>query len=168
MSHLPSKISKAIPNLYKTGKNAIQNFANGFASVKIKLPHISTTWNRHNLGNLSFSTPSFSLNWYAKGGLPDAGEMFVARERGPEMVGRIGNKNAVANNNQIVDAIRAGVFEAMVNALESFGGDKNQTQKFMSTWKAILKSYLKSFEKKDNSTKNQPGNRYLVRRWADE
>lgn len=42
------------------------------------------------------------------------------------MVGRIGNKNAVANNNQIVDAIRAGVFEAMVNALESFSSDKNQ------------------------------------------
>ena len=53
--------------------------------------------------------------------------MFVARERGPEMVGRIGNKNAVANNNQIVDAIRAGVFEAMVNALESFSSDKNQS-----------------------------------------
>lgn len=42
------------------------------------------------------------------------------------MVGRIGNKNAVANNNQIVDAIRTGVFEAMVNALESFNSDKNQ------------------------------------------
>lgn len=126
LSNLPSKISKAIPNLYKTGKNAIQNFANGFASVKIKLPHISTTWNSHNVGGLSFSTPSFSLNWYAKGGFPDAGEMFVARENGPEMVGRIGNKNAVANNNQIVDAIRAGVFEAMVNALESFSSDKNQ------------------------------------------
>lgn len=126
LSNLPSKISRAIPNLYKTGKNAIQNFANGFASVKIKLPHISTTWNSHNVGGLSFSTPSFSLNWYAKGGFPDAGEMFVAREHGPEMVGRIGNKNAVANNNQIVDAIRAGVFEAMVNALESFGSDKNQ------------------------------------------
>ncbi len=127
LSNLPSKISKAIPNLYKTGKNAIQNFADGFASVRIKLPHISTTWNSHNVGGLSFSTPSFSLNWYAKGGFPDAGEMFVARENGPEMVGRIGNKNAVANNNQIVDAIRAGVFEAMVNALESFSGDKNQS-----------------------------------------
>mgnify|MGYP000523062022 CR=1 FL=1 len=126
LSNLPSKISKAIPNLYKTGKNAIQNFADGFASVRIKLPHISTTWNSHNVGGLSFSTPSFSLNWYAKGGFPDAGEMFVARENGPEMVGRIGNKNAVANNNQIVDAIRAGVFEAMVNALESFNSDKNQ------------------------------------------
>lgn len=126
LSNLPSKISRAIPNLYKTGKNAIQNFANGFASVKIKLPHISTTWNSHKVGGLSFSTPSFSLNWYAKGGFPDAGEMFVARERGPEMVGRIGNKNAVANNNQIVDAIQAGVFKAVVNALESFNGDKNQ------------------------------------------
>lgn len=127
LSNLPSKISKAIPNLYTAGKNAIQNFANGFASVKIKLPHISASWNKYSLGNLNFSVPSFSLDWYAKGGFPEAGEMFVARENGPEMVGRIGNKNAVANNNQIVDAIRAGVFEAMVNALESFSSDKNQS-----------------------------------------
>lgn len=34
-------------------------------------------------------------------------------------------ENAVANNNQIVDGIRAGVYEAMVNALESFSGGEN-------------------------------------------
>ena len=35
-----------------------------------------------------------SHKMYAAGGFPDVGEMFIAREAGPEMVGRIGNKTA--------------------------------------------------------------------------
>lgn len=116
---LPNKISSAIPDLFNTGKNAIQNFASGFGSVHIPLPHVTVSWNKHNVGPMSFSTPSFGLNWYAKGGFPESGEMFMARENGPELVGRMGNKNAVANNNQIIEGIRAGVYEAVVNALES-------------------------------------------------
>ena len=98
---LPNKISNAIPDLFNTGKNAIQNFASGFGSVHIPLPHVSVSWNKHNVGPVSFSTPSFGLSWYAKGGFPENGEMFMARESGPELVGRMGSKNAVANNNQI-------------------------------------------------------------------
>ena len=49
----------------------------------------------------------------------------MARENGPELVGRMGNKSAVANNGQIVDGIRVGVFEGMVNALESFNNNGN-------------------------------------------
>ena len=37
---LPNKISNAIPDLFNTGKNAIQNFASGFGSVHIPLPHV--------------------------------------------------------------------------------------------------------------------------------
>lgn len=122
---LPGKISDAIPNLFDIGKNAIQNFVDGFGSVHIPLPHISTSWNHHSVGPVSFSTPSFSLKWYAKGGFPDTGEMFMARENGPELVGRMGNKNAVANNNQIISGIRAGVYEAVVNALESRSQSQN-------------------------------------------
>ena len=116
---LPNKISNAIPDLFNTGKNAIQNFASGFGSVHIPLPHVSVSWNKHNVGPVSFSTPSFGLSWYAKGGFPESGEMFMARESGPELVGRMGSKNAVANNNQIIEGIRAGVYDAVVNALES-------------------------------------------------
>lgn len=54
---------------------------------------------------------------FAKGGMPDTGEMFIAREKGPEMVGKIGNKTTVANNNQIVTAIKQGVYEAVSNAM---------------------------------------------------
>ena len=81
------------------------------------------------MGPVSFSTPSFGLNWYAKGGFPETGEMFVARENGPEMVGRMGSRNTVANNGQIVEGIKAGVFEAVVDAFEASdagkGGDKD-------------------------------------------
>ena len=46
---------------------------------------------------------------YATGGFPSTGELFVAREAGPEMVGSIGRKTAVANNDQIVEGIAYGV-----------------------------------------------------------
>lgn len=49
---------------------------------------------------------------YATGGFPQTGELFVAREAGPEMVGSIGRKTAVANNDQIVDGIAYGVSNA--------------------------------------------------------
>lgn len=42
---------------------------------------------------------------YATGGFPDQGELFIAREAGAEMVGAIGRKTAVANNDQIVDLL---------------------------------------------------------------
>ena len=44
------------------------------------------------------------------------GEMFIAREAGPELVGQIGNKTAVANNDQIMSGIEAGVYRAMMAA----------------------------------------------------
>ena len=54
-----------------------------------------------------------SIFGFADGGFPDVGQMFFARESGPELVGTIGGSPAVANNDQIVDGIRAGVAEAM-------------------------------------------------------
>lgn len=57
---------------------------------------------------------------YAAGGFPSVGEMFIARESGPEMVGKIGSKTAVANNEQITTAIYNAVKSAM-------GGGKGGT-----------------------------------------
>lgn len=46
---------------------------------------------------------------FANGGFVDEGQLFIAREAGAEMVGSIGNKTAVANNDQIVEGISIGV-----------------------------------------------------------
>ena len=58
--------------------------------------------------SVAFETPAT----FATGGFPTTGQMFIAREAGPEMVGSIGRRTAVANNDQIVEGIRAGVHDA--------------------------------------------------------
>lgn len=60
---------------------------------------------------------SIYLQGLASGGFPDEGQLFVAREAGPELVGTIGNRTAVANNDQIIAGIRQGVFEAVSQAM---------------------------------------------------
>ena len=58
---------------------------------------------------------SISVSGYATGGFPTRGDYFLANENGkPEYVGSIGNRTAVANQNQIVQGISYGV--AMANS----------------------------------------------------
>lgn len=68
-----------------------------------------------------------NLTKYASGGFPDEGELFIAREAGAEMVGSIGRRAAVANNDQIVEAISAGVYQAIRNANGGNGGNNRNT-----------------------------------------
>lgn len=57
---------------------------------------------------------------WASGGFPDTGELFIAREAGPELVGTINGHTAVANNNQIVEGI-ASANEGVISAVYSMG-----------------------------------------------
>lgn len=128
-SNLGYKIQNSIGDLSGYGRNAAQSFANGFRSVYIPTPHLSvSSWDKHYLNaerTSWYNTPNYSVRWYASGGFPNAGELFMARESGPELVGRMGHKNAVANNNQIVDGIKAGVYEAVRDAVFSVGCGTN-------------------------------------------
>ena len=66
----------------------------------------------------------------AKGGFPNEGQLFVAREAGAEMVGNIGRRTAVANNDQIVSAVSDGVYRAVMSAMsnkDGVSGDINIT-----------------------------------------
>jgi hypothetical protein len=55
---------------------------------------------------------------FADGGFPDDGQLFLARESGPEFVGSMGGHTTVANNDQIVEGIREGVESAMAKQNE--------------------------------------------------
>ena len=50
--------------------------------------------------------PKLSFSSYAQGGLPPVGQMFIANERGPELLGQIGGHSFVANQNQMLGIIR--------------------------------------------------------------
>lgn len=74
----------------------------------------------------NFRVPTIKLGRYAEGGFPNYGDVFIANESGAEMVGRIGSKTAVANNEQITEAISRAVYSAFTSAIRSNanGGEK--------------------------------------------
>lgn len=96
----------------------------GFSPISVKMPHFTWTstpadgWIANVLGAIGLPTslPKLNVSWYANGGFPSMGEMFIAREAGPELVGSIGRKTAVANNDQIISGIESGVYRAMMAA----------------------------------------------------
>lgn len=81
-------------------------------------------------GGVVTSGISSVIKFRAAGGFPDIGEVFIARESGPEMVGSINGRPAVMNNNQIVGSVSAGVYEAVSSVFSGMkmgGGDIHLT-----------------------------------------
>jgi hypothetical protein len=62
------------------------------------------------------------------GGFVDRGQMFIAREAGPELVGTIGSRTAVVNNDQIVESVSRGVYQAVVAAMSGQQQDRGVTE----------------------------------------
>ena len=63
-----------------------------------------------------------SIPRLASGGQVDEGQLFIARERGPELVGSMNGRTTVANNEQIVEGIYRGVYAAMKDSNNGNGG----------------------------------------------
>lgn len=120
VSGIPGLIKSGMGNIWDVGRNAIKSFIDGFKSLSIPTPHFETN-GTYSIAGINTPIPKVKVRWYASGGFPDTGEMFVARENGPELVGRMGNRSAVANNGQIIEGIKAGVFEAVMDAFTAAG-----------------------------------------------
>ena len=83
----------------------------------------AVTWS----GRLTTSGTTARISFYKGGGFPNNGEMFIAREAGPELVGSIGGKTSVANNDQIVESVSEGVYAAVLAAMSgSDNGDETR------------------------------------------
>ena len=118
--------------------------------AKLKLPHISwsTTDGYKTSGivkkalealNLPTTIPKLKVAWYQDGGYPTSGDLFFANENGiPEMIGSIGHKTAVANNDQITTSIT----NALVSALNQydFGGGNSPTTIYIGN-KKVFEGY---------------------------
>lgn len=126
--HSPSTVA------YADGVDYVQGLANGITdSVPLLENAIDTLVSSFKtkfslsplISGISGMFSKFSIGAYASGGFPAMGEMFIARERGPELVGRIGNKTAVANNSQITAGIASAVYNAMLAAQENNGGGQS-------------------------------------------
>lgn len=111
-----------------------QAFNNGIAGVKSIWNRFATWLNEHlNFSWESFSiagkeiipagsinlgkVPTFEVAAYKNGGLVPAGQLFQAREAGPELVGKFGSSTGVMNNDQIVRSVSGGVESGTYRAI---------------------------------------------------
>lgn len=96
---------------------------------------------------------------YAVGGLPNMGQMFVAREAGPELVGTLGGHTAVMNNDQIVSSVSYGVAQAVkevIQPLVKMGGGNNRPIQISLDGKVIFDSTRQSAQEYFNRTGKSP------------
>lgn len=82
-----------------------------------------------NLFSNVFKKNGNKVGAYASGGFVSSGDLFMAREAGPEFVGSIGGRTAVANNDQIVEAVSDGVYRAMAPLVSGIG--KSDTRVYL-------------------------------------
>lgn len=117
-STIVDKLKEGIGDIWSKVKDKFENFTTkikNFFSGKSLLNIKVTSEDRDFMGT-TIKVPK--LSYYATGGHPQSGEMFVARENGiPEMVGRMGNRTTVANNDQIVEGVSSGVAAAVYGVM---------------------------------------------------
>lgn len=143
MNSRRGSLDGAVNNIYNAfnnsratqiGRSFGQSIANGInAGIK---SNISSTIK---LSDKSGKTANqFTVKAYAEGGYPRYGDFFVANENGPEMIGKIGNRSAVANNDQIESSLTNALLTALNNY--DFGGSKSPTTIYIGN-KKVYEGY---------------------------
>ena len=147
-----NKIKEVIENI-----KGLFNFS--WKLPDLKIPHMwwstqdATGWAANVLKalNLPAQLPKLNISWYAEGGFPEIGQLFVANESGPELIGNIGSKTAVANQDQITTAIATATYNAIRKALaENKSSDKPQLIQVNVGDKEIYRGYGQYKDEQNN------------------
>lgn len=116
LSGFVANLTKPVDKI-KQAKKELKNFTAVVYRVKSGKGWISINGGARAMGGMYRNGQWSPIQQYAAGGLPDQGQMFIARERGPELVGQIGTGTAVVNNEQIVASVSEGVYRAVMAAM---------------------------------------------------
>lgn len=136
----------------KSADNILSRFMRSIPSFKDMKLNLKTDKKKFRIGDFGFD-----IGLFARGGFPDSGQMFIAREAGPELVGRIGRRTAVANNDQIVQGIASAVRSAMVGVNSpSNGGTTRITVQNVLNGRAIGESVIEYHNGKVKQTGHSP------------
>lgn len=132
MTEIGESIRAPFANIGEEGYNTGFSFTDQISSgmkAGLVVPTITPTWTKYTYGKGGwFNIPDFSVSWntptlFANGGFPNLGDLFMANEKGPELVGKMGRRNAVANNMQITEGIREAVVDGMMEVAMTTSGD---------------------------------------------
>ena len=121
------RISVAIEDFKAKIQNAWNSFKQWWNDLGLEFPHIDTPHFKID-GEFSLAppkVPKVSIDWYANGGFPNKGQLFVANEVAPEMVGTMDGRTAVANQLEITTGIANAVYPAVYNAVVAAMSEAN-------------------------------------------
>ena len=141
-------------------KNALNNLwssVTGFFGGKTV--NVGTKATKKADGGVFYGGSWKPIKKYAVGGLPNMGQMFVAREAGPELVGTLGGHTAVMNNDQIVSSVSYGVAQAVkevIQPLVKMGGGNNRPIQISLDGKVIFDSTRQSAKEYFDRTGRSP------------
>lgn len=107
---LVGAVKAALNGVISALNSALSWMFSGINGILSSLRNFSIAGYSPFAGLRTISVPQIPM--LANGGFVDQGQLFIAREAGAEMVGSIGRRTAVANNDQIVEGITYGVREA--------------------------------------------------------
>lgn len=111
---------------------------------------------RANAGGGIFSGGQWKpVTEYGDGGYPGSAQLFIARERGAELVGTIGNHTAVMNNDQIVASVSAGVANAVAAVMQAYGGNGGSVNVVLQ---GDAKKFFRAMQSQARDYQNQTGN----------
>lgn len=164
---LSSNISKSLSRLHSVGANAATSLYNGMKSVRMPtLSYYISQWKTHSLGNGgTSSTPVYSPNWYAKGGLFKNASVIGVGEAGQEAVLPLENRKAMKSiadsimsgydgnmgltKDEIMEAVERGVVTALMNN-GGFGG--SSPEYIMNSIKVNERELARIVTKAQNNT----------------
>lgn len=120
--NITSPISTKITGAWDKVKNFWSNtITPGIQNAAATVSNLFSGGVGGNLVSNIFKKKGNKVGAYASGGFVTSGDLFMAREAGPEFVGSIGGRTAVANNDQIVEAVSDGVYRAMAPLVSGIG-----------------------------------------------
>ena len=164
---LSRNISKSLSGLHSVGANAATSLYNGMKSVRMPtLSYYISQWKTHSLGNGgTSSTPVYSPNWYAKGGLFNSASVIGVGEAGQEAVLPLENRKAMKSiadsimsgydgnmgltKEEIMEAVERGVVTALMNN-GGFGG--SSPEYIMNSIKVNERELARIVTKAQNNT----------------
>ena len=158
-------IQNKFGNLYITGKNAMQQLANGMRSVTIQTPHMYMDIDASVNGTSHSYRWNSGINWYAKGGLFSNASVIGVGEAGQEAVLPLENRKAMKSiadsimsgydgnmgltKDEIMEAVERGVVTALMNN-GGFGG--SSPEYIMNSIKVNERELARIVTKAQNNT----------------
>ena len=124
------KLRNKLDDLENVGEEIAENIQEGIDKNKPTITFVANTskltsklndWIKGNFGSTStvangvLGLKNSKFKDYATGGMPPIGQIFIANEKGPELIGNIGGQSFVANQNQMMDLLDKKIGNAQKN-----------------------------------------------------